>query len=417
MRFTYHSMVRVAFIKTRNISCIAAIYGCSRTLIRHVQAALSWAAINVQTLIMRWILHKLRARPPDFSGRSVLHDETGERLVFNIVKGAKNNRSSSTWQVLIFRRRYIWGWIKEDDNGKPHCVTMCYDAITTPIPLLSTSAKDQYYGLHHHKLTKPFDDFDKELDTLSGESFSFRESDNATSNDRYTSFMSSPENTTATYNSNKGLCFNHGDSLNQGQLTNAAGIAPDGTTCYTILNDLYAMSLFLTTGGHFLRLIIIVHHLFAELVHVLEDPPQEAAAQNAECKDMLLNMFTACGDKSEKAVASFSNAIDTLFSVINGGVRSQWRQHYSKFPIDKDKLAKDGAWAFTMVFLRSAPSPPAVGKWTKLYPCVAFFSHATLWGFLQELARRAFTQIQINLEACSPAYSPSARVNVIKTLI
>ena len=399
-------MVDVAFIKTRNVSCIAHIYKTSRPTIRRVQCALPWAAINVQTLILKWILHKLRARPPDFSGRSVLHDETGERLVFNIVEGAKNHQTSSTWQVLIFRRRYIWGWIKEDDDGKPHCVTMCYDAITTPVPLLSTSAPDQYYGLHHHPLTKPLDDFDKELDLVSRESYAFRESDNATSNDRYTAFMSSPENATATYNSNKGLCFNHGESLNQGQLTNAAGIAPDGTTCYTILNDLYAMSLFLATGGHFLRLIIKVRELFAELEQVLEDPPQDAATENAECKEMLLNMFTACGSKSEQSVASFSHAVDVLFSVINGGINSLWRHHYSKLPMDRDKLVKDGVWAFTMVFLRSAPSAPAVGKWTKLYPCVAFFSHASLWGFLQELTRRAFANIEIKLEAYSPPYNP-----------
>ena len=61
----------------------------------------------------------LTEKPPHFSILSHLWDETGERLALSkVITQTSVHTQSSTWQVLVCRKRFIWGYIGTDPAGQ-----------------------------------------------------------------------------------------------------------------------------------------------------------------------------------------------------------------------------------------------------------------------------------------------------------
>jgi hypothetical protein len=196
----------------------------------------------------------------------------------------------------------------------------------------------------------------------------------------------------------KGLCINHGDSLTQGHVVLAAGTDVGGRQI-GVLCDLYAMTLFLNTSGHFIRLLVSLEVLMKDLVVVLAEPPERAASEAEQCKNFLVSMYAQQPRVTEVGIRKYTEAVDVLFSIFNDSIDGAWRHHYSIKPVaDVDELRRKAAWACSRVFFRAVPQLPAVGKWCKLLPAASFYACATWWGLLADLSEAAFSKVLLKYE-------------------
>lgn len=123
--------------------------GCVWFSLLSSQVAVAHCALTLQGVLLASILKTLRSRAPVWACVSQLWDETGERLSLDLLPGSAastSQASSSVWQVLIARFRFVWMWFEAD--GSP--TTMSIDVICPPLAVLSVGAKDLFSAMHQH---------------------------------------------------------------------------------------------------------------------------------------------------------------------------------------------------------------------------------------------------------------------------
>jgi hypothetical protein len=112
-RFSYKQMVKIAYIRVRSNAALARMFKCHPTTIRRIRFAMPLSYLIAQNALIAKTILALRTCPPDFAFSTRLWDETGERLCLSLDSSLKSHQSASTWQVMVQRRRYVWGWIRE----------------------------------------------------------------------------------------------------------------------------------------------------------------------------------------------------------------------------------------------------------------------------------------------------------------
>eukprot|EP00969_Alexandrium_andersonii_P344795 15241491-Alexandrium_andersonii.AAC.1 len=122
------------------------------------------------------------------------------------------------------------------------------------MPLLSTGSADLRSALEYHPTLAAARQFEDALRSLATLAVDLKECDGATSNDRYVAHVL---DTSAQREGGRVLvacltCGNHGNQLIQG--ATVATVGRHAALNCNLLNDYYCMTLFMRSGGHFVRL-------------------------------------------------------------------------------------------------------------------------------------------------------------------
>ena len=135
------------------------MFGCSNHLVRRCRIGTALAYKVSQDAIMHLILAKLTLRPPDWAVVCTLWDEATHRLILQLTK-SKQAALSQTWQVLVQRRTFLWGWTRTL-NGETRNLCMGINVVIPPLPMLGVSARALHNGHDHHPELKSCNHFEK----------------------------------------------------------------------------------------------------------------------------------------------------------------------------------------------------------------------------------------------------------------
>eukprot|EP00959_Pyramimonas_sp_CCMP1952_P170250 3556834-Pyramimonas_sp.AAC.1 len=139
-------MTELLLEKTPCHKALARTWSCDPRTVRRVRDVVAEAYLATEVMMWGWLLNCLRARPPDWCVRSCLWDETGQRLVLAPVAELGSSSQMATWQVLVSRIRFAWGWFSPGRPTSQHPV-MSYEPVMPPIPLIPNAAPHIYSGL------------------------------------------------------------------------------------------------------------------------------------------------------------------------------------------------------------------------------------------------------------------------------
>ena len=131
--FTWGAMVGLAFKHNRNRTTLAEGAECSKRTIGRVQHAMAHCYLAIQIIILTVLTWRVRTWKPDFATCSTLWDETAERLVLGV--GPAKIRQTSTWQVLVIRIRFVWGWLPTREGAQSQFVRRCRTATSPDLQL------------------------------------------------------------------------------------------------------------------------------------------------------------------------------------------------------------------------------------------------------------------------------------------
>jgi hypothetical protein len=136
----------------------AAIAKASCRTIKSVEDLVAHISLWLQAILLRMMLSHLRMAPPDWSVFHLMWDETGERLVVDVLGNMtaledfadrreqflKAMRGEcSLWQVLVMRCTSVWGY------ASGTCMQCMFTA--PPPPLSKVGAEALWAGLVQHK--------------------------------------------------------------------------------------------------------------------------------------------------------------------------------------------------------------------------------------------------------------------------
>ena len=207
-----------------------------------------------------------------------------------------------------------------------------FDAVCPPVPLISTGAQDIFNGLHIHRQNQPLEWFEKQLYECSNEYWSFRGGDNAVSNDRAGTYAC--EQLPDDIHQDKSVCINHKNQICEASCMTQCGTFQNHS--YEVLNTIYAVSLFLHTGGHFHRLLLATRKWCGTQFRVVSgEPPPEHAAWTS----ILLTLYSRTNDRSVKMIDAYHQKLLFFFRIFNGRVSDE-PCHYTTRPVDPDMLAR-----------------------------------------------------------------------------
>ena len=96
-----------------------------------------------------------------------------------------------------------------------------------------------------------------------------------------------------------------------------------------MLSVLYAMTPFLCTGGHFVRLIVAVDLAMAKFVVTPEDPLAGVAAAHDQIKEYLMVLYMET-EHSEKARAQYAELSSSYFRLFDSMPGFELFRRYSK---------------------------------------------------------------------------------------
>jgi hypothetical protein len=279
---------------------------------------------------------------------------------------------------------------------------MSLDAIIPPLPLMNTGAIDLWNCMHGHKAMRSINRFERCLEGRSQFHIKLREGDGATGNDKYHLYLL--KQAFGKW-SDFLLCGNHSNQLIEGHMVHLAGNAL-GTLSRSLLNDLYAISLFIRMGGHFVRLLVAVRVHCNGLQRVLKEPPAHAALEVAEMKSYLLLKFDIASEgKTDRARNIYISILDTFFAILNGPVCERGFYHYCTQIVDLDLMKTNLANCVIRVIFPGQPGVPSMNKWTKLGPAVDWLNVACLHGILEDIVEPAFSKLEIQVEK-APDHTP-----------
>ena len=245
-------------------------------------------------------------------------------------------------------------------------------------------------------MTRDSFNFAKSGFNIADTAFDFREGDNATGNDFYAEFSRQAEAGRSPALFGWKVCGNHANQVVEGNAVVAAGLRPNGEQSIPILNDLYAMTLFLRMGGHFSRLVLSIHgYVKVKLRLDLGSPPAGAAAFAEEVTDYIVCQYTRAADRSPKAIAAFTMNVQKMFKNLNGlpGQHGELVVYTRGLVLEFAAVNQEVSDSIVQVLFRMVPDVPQGNKWTKLGPCLDFYHCANLFGILCGVQKIAFRKI------------------------
>ena len=276
-QFTWQQMTEISQSKTSSMEGLARVYGCSARAIARIRDTCAFGLMSMQEMMLGWLLQRLRAFPPDWGLRSRLWDETGQRLVLRVNTGIPSHGQAATWQVLVARFRFAWGWRSQHAGSSEETAFLSWEPVIPAVPLLSTSAANIAAGLEAHSVTAPVHQFSLHLQGLCRFWFDLAESDGATSNEQFVAARFQDEATGHL------ICCNHGNHLAEVAVVTVASQREALVEGRSILNDVYASALFLRMHGHMLRLIVSLRSTLKQMLVIRHGPPPDCAKEYSAC--------------------------------------------------------------------------------------------------------------------------------------
>ena len=261
-RFGAHQKVQLALEQTSNLNALGRSWNVHARTASRIKYQVAYSLLKVQTLMFGWVLQKLHQVPPEWALRSRLWDETGQRLVLKVRGGttAATSRAgtSATWQVMVSRFRFAWGWSRTSNWRCPaDCPSsVTWEPIIPAVPLQSTSAADIFAGLEKHTVTAEVHQFSEQLSKISRFWFQLEESDGATSNEKMIAAVGQQDHVGHL------LCCNHANHIAEMAVVHVAALHPR----VNLINDLYATALFLRMQGNMLRLKVAMRKVLSDKV-------------------------------------------------------------------------------------------------------------------------------------------------------
>lgn len=238
-------------------------------------------------------------------------DETGQKLKFSPM-ATGGTTQSATWEALVSRFRFAWGW-----KGRIYH----YDAVLAPVPLRSNASSHIKSGLFQHPANKDVMEFAAVLLECARIPLCFHCSDGHFANIKL-------HNALAKEAARFGRHVLHGLLRCGNHCNNLVSVSVVSSLSMDTLNDLYATTLFLKMGCHFLMLQSAVGRVTKTACRRLPSvaPQAVAAAEkyNNELKDYFLATFRFnpgeikdLGPYKHKK-SKFGDLLESCFKLFNG---------------------------------------------------------------------------------------------------
>ena len=310
-QFTWQQMTEISLSKTSSMEGLARVYGCSARAIARIRDVTAFGLVSMQEMMLGWLLQRLRAYPPDWGLRSRLWDETGQRLVLRVNTGLPSHGQAATWQVLVARFRFAWGWHVPSAGSGDANAFLSWEPVIPAVPLLSNSAANIAAGLEAHSVTAPVHQFALHLQGLCGFWFDLAESDGATANEKFVAVRFQDQATGHL------ICCNHGNHLAEVAVVSVASQRDARSESKSVLNDVYASALFLRMHGHLLRLIVSLRGTLKEMLVIRHGPPPDSAIEYNACIRSMLDAehdFTTGASSSTR----WQVRLETFLQCFNG---------------------------------------------------------------------------------------------------
>jgi hypothetical protein len=202
----------------------------------------------------------------------------------------------------------------------------------------------------------------------------------------------------------KGPCGNHNVQLLIVHLLVVAGFffLPKKD----LVADHFRAVMFLRTGGHFIRLLLVVDiFVETEFKHIeqLRDP--QAEKDVAEYLSYLEEAYKYSHPEfSEKSLAHYMNGWRRFFQIVNGRI-GDGLNTYSIGAVDQLACKSELKQLIKRLVLNEMPSAPSSGKWGKFEKCMDWFGKAQTHHILKDLSKYAFQDLRIKLLDKSSKYN------------
>ena len=231
--------------------------------------------------------------PPTFSTSSILWDETGEKVSLQGGLPGVDSDSArpSTWQGLVCRFKFQWGWLDLPLLGDR---VFSYEAVTSPLPILGTAATHIFSALFWHPTMLAISKLFFALRRISRNHFEFYHMDGHFANEKMTAHIFWLDQCLEDLFEEKVRCGNHATHLgyvsifalcsyflletyrNEEPAEKQTKTNP-ATGPNEFMNKLHRCTRFLKMGGHFLRCVVCVPSAMEQYLDVVEGSPSPAA--------------------------------------------------------------------------------------------------------------------------------------------
>ena len=281
-KLTAHEICSIAFSKRHNRAAQADMHEVSRQTVRRSVLAAGHTLLEAQLVLLRDFRGYVAAHPPDIASAVLMFDETSQTLALDAVHGTKMYQQKSAWTVLVARLHFALGYL-----GQPG-IKMYRELVFPPLPLATNNAASIHAGLYEHPLSEPLLRFTHEILAVSRiAAFTF-ESDGHLANEKLFYHRRNEARQQESQQAGRGagaglplfmeqlLCGNHQTNLVLTDTLQAA--TRNEETGGRLIPNLYAGTLFLRMGGHYLKVLGSLQ------VHI-KDPAFFAWVQNPSPSD------------------------------------------------------------------------------------------------------------------------------------
>lgn len=271
------AMQQMAFQKNYNRSVLSNLFSVSAKTVRRVLCSVAHASSVWEHTGLQMLTRLVTEFPPDFAVVSLAWDETGQKLMF---APSSSTNQSAAWEVLVSRVRFAWGWGDRSYN---------LEAVLAPVPLRSNASAHLKSGLSEHPLNRPAMQFAEALLDRAKAAVRLHCADGHFANIKLHASVAEADDRSERGVMNGFLhCGNHCNNL--------VSVAVTTSLSLDVVNDLYAATLFLKMGCHFLMLQSAIRRVVSESCRrVVGVPSAEAArahAYTSELEDYFCATFT-----------------------------------------------------------------------------------------------------------------------------
>ena len=398
-------MCTLAFSACQKREVHAERYSVTTKTVRRTLGIASYCVLEIQLHLLAEFRDFVRASPPDVACATVMWDETSQVLALPAVSvpNMSQKQTSSSWQVMVLKVQFAVGYVA---GMKLH-----REVVMPPIPLPSNSATCILQGLQNLPMASPILGFVDEILKTAARTVWLHETDGHLANEKVhyhlLSERQTPEGRNPPRFMDQLLCQNH-----QAQLVIVAAVdalIKTEATGGRMIPNLYASTLFLRMGGHFVRLLASVRELlkghFLEWVAFpSEEQLNEGRAFAEELSSFLVdNLRHNARQMQQKAPrgSAYEKAASDLkrcFSICNG---PYWKRgkitHLCRNSCcsSREEVEDKVCWCIIHVLLRVVPTLPLLSDWTKLGPNLDFFLAAEHQGLLHHLLECASWATQL----------------------
>lgn len=246
------TMLAIAFSKVSGRNDVARSFKVHPATVGRIRAVVAQSMIRCESALLRGIAQRFATDRPTMFVVSLACDATKHKLSLKLQPGQQTHMGRSSWNCLVSRQRFGW--------TLPNVAKWFQTELVRPnVPVVSDSGEALLDGLYELPAIGAFKVLEISGLTAANIAISHYDLDGHAANLRMVAGRRAclPDGTLVSARH----CGNHANNLVEGCVIES--VSPG------LLSWLYSGSLFLGTGGHFLRLI----HCTTDIVRRFMDPP------------------------------------------------------------------------------------------------------------------------------------------------